>query len=205
VSNLNAIVAHTSEIHVIQRKELAELFGFETRNKYAIEADGVPFAFAAEQGKGGLAFLARMFLGHYRTFEIHFFDAARSLVFRAIHPFRWFFQRLDVFSAEGRPIGALQQRFAFFYKSFDVLDPSGNVLLSVRSPLFRPWTFSLTRYDQEVARIEKKWSGVLREAFTDADRFRVLFLSPDLGLDERTLVLAGAVFVDLMYFEQKAS
>jgi hypothetical protein len=59
--------------HVVQRKELAELFGFETRSKYAIEADCVPFAFAAEQGKGDRAFLARMFHGHYRTFEIHFF------------------------------------------------------------------------------------------------------------------------------------
>lgn len=200
-----AIVERTSEIHVVQRRELVELLGFETRNKYSIEADGVPFAFAAEQGKGGLAFLARWFLGHYRRFEIHFFDAARSLVLRAVHPFRWFLQRLDVHAADGALLGSIQQRFAIFYKAFDVLDPQGRVLLSVRSPIFRPWTFSLTRYDQEVARIEKKWSGLLREAFTDADRFRILFLAPDLGLDERTLSLAAAIFVDLLYFENRGS
>lgn len=204
MSEMLANIQRTSELHVVQRKELAELFGFETRNKYSIEAEGVPVAFAAEQGKGGLAFLARMLLGHFRTFEIHFFDAARNLVFRAVHPFRWILQRLEVLSAAGRPIGAIQQRLAFFSKRFDVLDANGRVLLSVSSPVWRPWTFSLTRYDQEVARIEKKWSGVLTEAFMDADRFRVLFLAPDLGADERVLVLAGAVFVDLMYFEKKA-
>lgn len=203
MSQLLTVVQNTSEIQVVQRKELAELIGIETRNKYSIESDGVAFAFAAEQGKGGLAFLARMVLGHWRTFEIHFFDAARNLVLRAVHPFRFVFQRLEVSDVQGRPIGIIQQRFSLFFKRFDVLDASGRVLLSVRSPLWRPWTFSLTRYDQEVARIEKKWGGFIQEAFTDADRFRILFLAPDLGLDERTLVLAGAVFVDLMYFERK--
>jgi len=204
MSQMLAVVQSASEIQVVQKKELVELIGIETRNKYSIEADGVPFAFAAEQGTGGLAFLARMLLGHWRPFEIHFFDAARTLALRAVHPFRFLFQRLEVSDSTGRPVGNIQQRFAFFSKRFDVLDSSGRVLFSVSSPIWRPWTFSLDRYGQEVARIEKKWSGVLKEAFTDADRFRILFLAPDLGVDERTLILAGAIFVDLMYFERKA-
>jgi uncharacterized protein YxjI len=204
MSSMLAVVQRASEVHVLQKKELAELFGLETRNKYSIEAEGAPFAFAAEQGKGGVAFLARLFLGHWRPFEIHFFDATRSLALRASHPFRFFFQRLDVSDAAGRAVGAIEQRFSLFSKRFEVLDPSGRALLTVNSPLWRPWTFALTRYDQEVARIEKRWSGALREAFTDADRFRVLFLAPDLSLDERTLILAAAIFIDLMYFEKKA-
>jgi len=199
-----SLIQTTNEIIVVQRKELIELFGFESRNKYSIEANGVPFAFAAEQGKSGIDLLARYFLGHWRTFEIHFFDAARNLVLRAVHPFRFFFQRLEVFGADGRAIGALQQRFALFSKRFDVLDASGAVRLSVSSPLWRPWTFAFERNGGEVARIEKKWSGILSEAFTDADRFRILLPRPDVYLDERLLILAAAVFVDLQYFEAKA-
>lgn len=199
-----SIVQQSSELMVVQRRELAELFGIETRNKYAIEAGGAPFAFAAEQGKGGLAFLARMFFGHWRTFEIHFFDDARQLVLRAVHPFRFFFQRLEVFAGDGRLLGTIQQRFAVFSKRFDVSDPSGRVLLSVSSPLWRPWTFSFERDGHELARVEKKWSGMLQEAFTDADRFRVAFESPILSLDERSLVLAAAIFIDLQFFERKA-
>jgi uncharacterized protein YxjI len=199
-----SLLQTTTEIMVVQRKELAELFGFETRNKYAIEVNGMPFAFAAEQGKGGLDILARLFLGHWRSFEIHFFDSARNLVFRALHPFRFFFQRLEIATADGRPIGAIQQRFAFFSKRFDVLDPNDAVLLTVSSPLWRPWTFAFERNGAEVARIEKKWSGLLKEAFTDADRFRILMPRPELTLEERMLVLAAAVFVDLQYFEAKS-
>ncbi len=204
MSEMLAIVQQSSEIMIVQKRELAELFGFETRNKYSIEVNGAPFAFAAEQGKGGLAFFARMFLGHWRTFEIHFFDNARQLVIKAVHPFRFFFQRLEVWAANGRQIGAIQQRWAFFSKRFDVTDPSGRLLLTVSSPIWRPWTFKFLRDERELARVEKKWSGMLQEAFTDADRFRVAFESPELGLDERNLILVAGVFIDLQYFERKA-
>ena len=204
MTEMLAIVQQSSEIMIVQRRELAELFGIETRNKYSIEVNGAPFAFAAEQGKGGLAFFARMFFGHWRTFEIHFFDNARQLVLRVVHPFRLFFQRLEVSTADGRSIGAIQQRWALFSKRFDVTDNSGRVLLSVSSPFWRPWTFAFQRDGRELARVEKKWSGMLQEAFTDADRFRVAFESPELGLEERSLVLAAGIFIDLSYFERKA-
>ena len=204
MTEMLAIMQQSSEIMIVQKRELAELFGIETRNKYSIEVNGAPFAFAAEQGKGGLAFLARMFVGHWRTFEIHVFDSSRQLVLRVVHPFRFLFQRLEVVTVAGRLIGTIQQRFAVFSKRFDVADASGRLLLSVRSPLWRPWTFAFERDGRELARVEKKWSGMLQEAFTDADRFRVAFESPELGLDERSLVLAAGIFIDLQYFERKA-
>lgn len=194
-----------SEVRLSQRKELAEiLLGAETRNKYEIrDAQNSPIGFAAEQGKGFFAFLARMFMGHWRTFEIHFFDAQRREVLRAVHPFRFFFQRLEIFDASGRPLGALQQRWAIFTKLFDVEDATGHVLLEMRSPLLKFWTFPFYRGDVEVGRIEKKWSGALTEVFTDSDNFRVAF-GQGLSGAERWLVLAAAVFVDLQYFEKKA-
>lgn len=200
--NLDAM----NEVHLVQRKELAEvLLGAETRNKYELRTvDGQVVGFAAEQGKGLLAFFARMFLGHWRSFDLHVFDAARNLVLRAHHPFRWFFQRLEVFDAQGQLLGALQQRWAFFTKRFDVEDARGQVVLEMHSGLFKVWTFPFLRNGAEVARVEKKWSGFLSEAFTDADRFRVAFTGPVSGV-ERRLLLASGLFIDLQYFEKKAS
>ena len=192
------------EVYVVQRKELAELFGVETRNKYELlDGTGAPLGFAAEQGKGLLATLARMFMGHWRTFELTVFDELRRPFLRALHPFRFFFQRLEISDASGRFLGALQQRWAFFSKRFDVIDAQGTVLLEMRSGLFKVWTFPFFRGEAEVARIEKKWSGLLVEAFTDADRFRIQFGGRVSPL-ERRLLLAAALFVDLQYFEQKA-
>ncbi|MCA2979293.1 MAG: hypothetical protein INH41_06765 [Myxococcaceae bacterium] len=192
------------ELYVRQKRELAEFFGFETRNKYAISTpDRHEVFYAAEQRSGLLGMLAIYLLGHWRSFDIAFFDDQRAEAFRAHHPFRFFFQRLEV-SAHGRPIGALQQRFSVFTKRFDVLDANGALVLEMKSGLLKPWTFPFFRGERQVAVIEKKWSGVLTEMFTDKDNFRVAFEDPALTDDQRMLVLAAAVFVDLQYFERKA-
>lgn len=200
MSNLGPL--SSSELYVRQKRELAEFFGFETRNKYAISTpDRREVLYAAEQRSGLLGALAMLLLGHWRTFDIAFFDQERREVFRAHHPFRFFFQRLEIY-ANGQLVGALQQRFAFFSKRFDVLDANGQLLFEMRSGFFRVWTFPFFRGDEQVAVVEKKWSGVFNELFTDKDNFRVAFG----GLPEahRMLVLAAAVFVDLQYFERKA-
>lgn len=193
-----------SSLLVVQRRELAELIGFETRNQYELrDQAGQVIGYAIEQGKGLLGALFRMFLGHFRRFDIDILDAERQVRFRAHHPFRWFFQRLEISDAAGKRLGALQQRFAIFSKRFDLLDARDQVVLQMRSGLFRIWTFPLFRDDTEVARIEKKWGGVLREAFTDADTFLTTF-TPAVRSTERALILAAAIFVDLQYFEKKA-
>lgn len=192
-----------SQLVVKQKRELAELFGFETRNKYSISSEAGEIAFAAEQQKGLFGILLRQFLGHWRTFEISFFDTNRQPLFHAFHPFRLFFQRLEVFTPDGHMVGAIQQRWSFFSKRFDVLNSMGEVIFEMNSGLFRVWTFPFLKNGRQVGLIEKKWSGVFNEMFTDKDNFRIQFTG-ELELHERMLMLAAAVFVDLQYFERKA-
>jgi uncharacterized protein YxjI len=178
--------------------------GFETRNRYLVgDERGGAIAWAAEHQQGIAAFLLRQLLGHWRRFEIRFFDEAHRPVLRAVHPFRWVFRRLEVHASDGRRIGAVQQRFSLLKKSFDVEDARGTVLMRVRSGLFRPWRFDFERNGRAVARVQKRWAGILAEGFTDIDNFGVSF-DPSLGAQERLLVLAAAVFVDLRFFERKA-
>jgi len=197
-----------SELVVSQKVELAEmLLDYESRNKYAIySTNKTPVAYAAEQGKGIMAILMRLLLKHWRTFEIHLFSPDRRLVARASHPFRWlwFNECLLVHDAQGTYLGAIQRRFSIFSKSFDVLSATGEVLLSVSSPFWKLWTFEFMSGGQRHAVVEKKWSGFLKETFTDADSFRIGFDNPNLRDDARWLLIAAAIFVDLQYFENNA-
>lgn len=205
MSNLTQRLQAETSFTVRQRHELAELFGYETRNKYEIlDQSGQAIGFAAEQQKGFWNFLVRQFLGHWRSFEVLFFDQNRQLIWKCRHPFRWIFNRFEIEDAQGQKLGDLQQRFAVFSRRFDVHGPRGEVVLEMRSPLFRIWTFKFLRREKEVARIEKKWSGILSEGFTDKDTFRLTLADPNLDLNTRSLLLAACIFVDLMYFERKA-
>ena len=200
----DALVA-AKEFRFKQIHELAELFGFETRNRYALSTlDGKAVGYAAEQQKGFLGFIFRQVLGHWRSFEVHVFNANRETALILKHPFRWFFQRLEVFDGDGAHLGSIQQRWALFTKSFDVEDTRGKVRYQVRSPFFKFWTFTFTKHGQEVATVKKQWSGLLSEAFTDKDNFRLETHGPNLDQEDRLLIFSAAVFVDLQYFERKA-
>lgn len=193
-----------NKVIVKQHFEGFELLGYETRNKYAImDENKNKIGFAAEQQKGIFGFLLRQFLGHWRSFDVHFFDVNKKEFLVARHPFRFFFQRFEIYE-DGRFLGALQQRFSIFRKKFDVLDERETVLMEMNSSFLQFWTFPFRKRGQEIARIEKKWTGLLAEFFTDKDTFLVSFDSPGLMREEKMIILASSIFVDLQYFERKA-
>lgn len=193
--------SHTG-LFVRQRYEIAEFVGFETRNRFEIlDEQGNLIAYAAEQQKGLLGFLFRQFLGHWRRFDILFFTPQRQTFLRGHHPFRFFFQRMEIFDSQNMKMGALQSRFAILRKNFDVEDAQGHVILKVRSPFFKFWKFEFERSGRIVATVSKKFSGLLTEIFTDKDNFRVEFQDPSLTEGERRVLMAAALFIDLQYFE----
>ncbi|MAG55718.1 MAG: scramblase [Planctomycetes bacterium] len=198
---MESIVAGRQRVLVSQQTELAEaLLGFETRNKYKLQDEnGVPIGFAAEEGGGVGAMIGRNFLGKCRACTVHIYDQANQPVGRAKKPFTWFFHRMDVFDGDKR-IGAIQRKFAILNRKFVVEDTQGREVLEIVSPLFRIWTFKVLRDGAEVARISKKWSGMLKEAFTDADNFGIEFLS-DVDVTVRKLLLAAVFLVDFTCFE----
>jgi uncharacterized protein YxjI len=115
-------------------------------------------------------------------------------------PWTWFFSELEVRDGQGRLLGTIDQRFAFFARRFSVRDASGRELAQLHGPFFRPWTFRVMQGGAEVGRITKQWSGLLREAFTDADTFGVQ-LGPGMDPRLRTLALAATFLIDFLYFE----
>jgi uncharacterized protein YxjI len=183
---------------------LAELFGFGTRNQSEVLVGDERLALIGERGhrpRSRLRTAVARPLAPLRTRDDRpRRDPAPS---EPVHPFKVLFQELHVKSPDGRELGVLDQRFGLLRKRFDVRFADGRNA-EVASPLWTPWTFKITRDGTEIARIEKKWSGLLKEAFTDADNFRVVFAPGMLGNSERAVVLLAAVFVDLIYFEKKA-
>lgn len=205
--SLEKKLQNAQAVKIKQVRELIEMIGFEARNKYSIETeDGEVIGSAAEETKGFLGAVFRQILGHWRSFVIHIFGTDHSEVYLLNHPFRFYFERLEVASRSGELIGTIERRFSFLTKKFEVEDPHGRVIMSVASPIWRIWTFRFLAFDgRERAVVSKKWSGLGREMFLDADNFVLSFSSSDLTANERVLLLAAALFIDIRYFERKGS
>jgi uncharacterized protein YxjI len=193
-------------ILVKQKRELVELIGIETKNKYEIYGhDSRLIAFCSEKGSGVFNFLSRTFFGHWRTFQLDILGPDQSLQLKINHPFRFLLPCFEVSFADGKQLGLIQQKFTIFSKEIEVSDFNTGSHFLMKSPFWRPWRFPFCRDKVEVATVEKKFSGIFSEIFTDKDNFVLTYLDPRLGNEDRALLLSAAIFIDLAFFEKKAS
>jgi len=200
---MNSLIENNDRIMIKQTKEWGEILtGFETRNRYELlDGDGNRIGNAAEEGGGIGTALLRNFLGKCRACKIHIYDRNGEKVGRGDKPFRFFFHRMDVYEG-GRKIGAIQRKFSILNRDFTLEGPDGRELLLIRSPLFKIWTFKLLHEDKEMGRISKKWGGLLKEAFTDADTFGVEFSHSDLPAEVKKLLVVAVFLIDFVCFEK---
>jgi uncharacterized protein YxjI len=189
---------------VRQRKKWLEiLFSFEFRNHYDVFDRGeLPVLHVAEQGGGFMAFLKRTFLGPLRPFEVLVTDSKTNESVLALRrPFRFFLHRLEVATAAGERLGAIQRRWSWLRRIYVIEDANGQVIADIFGPILRPWTFELRVNEKVLGTITKKWSGLFKEAFSDADNFGV-----DLGALQdpqlKTLAFAATVLIDVCHFER---
>jgi uncharacterized protein YxjI len=191
-------------LSVRQRKRWLEiLFSFEMKNAYDVyDEDQRPALRVQEQGQGFWSFIKRVFLGPVRPFIATVSDLGTQETLLELHrPFRWMFHRLDVRSPDGQPIGAIEKRWSWLRRIYHIEDASGQMVAELFGPILRPWTFEIRIAGQTVGYIRKKWSGIGKELFTDADNFAVeLGDLPDPTL--KTLAFAATVLVDVVHFER---
>ena len=196
LSSLDALV-------VSQKKEWGEIMtGFEQKNKYVVADPSGNELFAAVEEGGSM--ILRFFLKALRSFEINIYTFEKKLVLKLKRPFRFYFHELHISDAQGNPLGTIQRRFTILRRKYSVLSNSGDEILQLFGPILHPWTFIIKKDDDELGKITKKWSGLMKEGFTDADNFGVTFPA---GMDIKTKsLLLGAVFlIDFVHFENKGN
>ena len=96
----------------------------------------------------------------------------------------------------------LQSSFSLLRRLYSVMDRHGQELFELFGPILHPWTFEIRKEGVVYGKITKKWSGLLKEGFTDADNFGVTF--PAEWADKVKALFLGAVFlIDFVHFERK--
>ena len=192
-------LAQTEGLVINQKKEWGEILsGFETRNKYSVyNTAGEQLYYAAEVGGN---FLLRIFLKAWRPFEIAVVNPDNQTTLHLKSPFRFYFREITIYNATGQPLGYIRRNFSILRRKYSVCDIQGKEICELFGPLLHPWTFEIREGEQVFGKITKKWSGLLKEGFTDADNFGVTY--PADWPDEIKVLLLGAVFlIDFVHFE----
>jgi uncharacterized protein YxjI len=103
---------------------------------------------------------------------------------------------VEVTDGAGVPVGTIRQQNAIGKIRFALTGAGGEELGQLRAENWRAWDFHIAdASDVEVARITKKWAGILREGFTTADNY-VFTVTPGATGALRQLCFAAAAAVD---------
>ncbi len=94
-----------------------------------------------------------------------------------------FFQAIEIYSPPNVLIGTIEQEWTLCIPKFVVKNEAGEIVLKIKGPCWTCACFSDVEFkilsaaneDIEVGRISKKWSGLLKEVFTDAGKFEIYF------------------------------
>lgn len=185
---------------VSQKKEWGEILsGFETKNRYVVLSEmGNELYYAAEKS----SLLLRLFLKALRPFEIIVARPDGSTVLNLQRPFRFYFHKMDVRDAHGKLLGTIEREFSLLRRLYRITNSTGMEICRLYGPLLHPWTFEIRENDRQVGKITKKWSGLAKEFFTDADNFAIE-MPPGKDVETKSVLLGAVFLIDFVHFESK--
>lgn len=201
------------QLLVKQKVEILEVMtGFETANKYKVLNSVGQEVYKAKEDTDCCT---RQCCGPARPFDMNITDNTGMEVIHLNRPLRCqaccfpcCLQELEVSSPPGSVIGTVEQQWSILYPRFVIKDEAGTEILKIEGPLC-PCSccgdvdFNVVTMDgNEVGKITKQWSGIAREAFTDADNFGISF-PLDLDVKVKATLLGALFLIDFMYFEQQ--
>jgi uncharacterized protein YxjI len=170
----------------------------EITNEYAIfDAEGAQVGAVRQigQSKARKVLRALTSVDQFLTTKLEVVDGDGTVVLQLTRPAKVFKSKVIVADGAGKEIGTIVQE-NMIGKIHFALQARGQTVGSINAENWRAWDFNIQDGSgREVARVKKKWEGIVKNVFTTADNYVVNIPSP---LEEplRSLVVAAALSID---------
>lgn len=109
---------------------------------------------------------------------------------------------VKVTDASGNQLGVLRSKFFSIGGGFFVLGAGGETVGEVKGNLVG-WNFQFLSGGRKVGTIAKKWAGLGKELFTNADTYVVAIEDPKATASLTALILASGIAIDTVFKEQQ--
>jgi uncharacterized protein YxjI len=171
----------------------------EMTNEYRIlDPEGEPIGTIREEGQSKAKKLLRLVtsVDQFLTHRLSIYEQDGTKLLEIVRPAKIFKSTLQIRDASGADRGAIVQENVLGKKQFALRGQMGDQLGSIDAENWRSWDFAVHDANgTEVARVTKKWAGLLREGFTTADHY-VLDITGPASPELRFVLVASAVAVD---------
>lgn len=100
-------------------------------------------------------------------------------------------------------LGTIKQKFKFFKPTFIIEDAAG-VLIAKITGDWKAWDFKIADANENsVGTINKKWGGIMKEAFTRADKYYAAINPEHAENTNKVVIVACAITIDMVLKNQK--
>jgi uncharacterized protein YxjI len=111
--------------------------------------------------------------------------------------------KVVIVDANENTIGTIKQKFKLFKPTFTITNASENTIAIITGD-WKAWDFKITDASKNsIGSINKKWGGVLKEAFTRADKYYVSIV-PEYAEDvNKMAIVSCAITIDMVLKNNK--
>lgn len=115
----------------------------------------------------------------------------------------FFMSKIVIADGNGNPLGSIKQKFKFMKPTFRIFDAHEIQVAEITGD-WKGWNFTIKdEHQNQIGTITKKWNGLLKEAFTTADKY-VVTIVPEYAEDTRKMaIVATAITIDMVLKESK--
>ena len=172
----------------------------EMTDEYRIlDPEGVEVGSIRQEGQSKSKKLFRFVtdLDQFLTHRLSVYEADGTKLLEIERPAKLFKSTLKIRDGGGADRGAIVQDNVLGKKHFSLRGTGGELLGWIDAENWRSWDFAINDAGgAEVARITKKWAGILREGFTTADHY-ILQITGPTSPELRFLLVSSAAALDI--------
>jgi uncharacterized protein YxjI len=148
--------------------------------------------------------ILRLFLNKAMfPFTLDIMDMNGVVVASVQRGWTFWMSKIQILDANGVQIGAIKQKFKLMKPLFHILDQYDATIAQIKGD-WKAWNFNIVDANEKaLGTINKKWAGFMKEAFTTADKYRVI-IEKDCPEDvNKIAIVAGAITIDMVMKESK--
>jgi uncharacterized protein YxjI len=150
-----------------------------------------------------LKLLSLIFNKGYFPFKLDIMDAEERVLATIKRGWTFFMSKIKVLYAEGNILALIRQQFKLFKPTFHILASDESPVASITGD-WKAWNFSIQDSGgNQIGTISKKWGGILKEAFTTADKYIVSVKPGTAEGTKKIAIIATAITIDMVLKESK--
>lgn len=190
------------EKNVLLIDEKVNAFKFE--NEYKVFDEENNQVGAINQKISGGQKLLRLLLNKAMLpFTLEIVDENGNIQARIQRGWTFFMSKISILDDKDNTIGHIKQKFKLFKPTFEILSENNEPIGKITGD-WKAWDFKIFDDKEiQIGTVNKKWAGLLKEAFTTADKYVVNIESNNISKENKIAILASAITIDMVLKEAK--